>query len=120
LNGYLVWKNGLFISVPSLFDFWDHYFFGIALYEPHYTNATAMVGQAVCYPNWSEETTRPKLLAPVLTEYQRALEICAAPGVVQDAIRDLELIQAAGIEGLGPAFELLEGALRQKAGSTEL
>jgi predicted RNA-binding Zn-ribbon protein involved in translation (DUF1610 family) len=34
LNGYLVWKNGLFISVPSLFDFWDHYFFGIALYPP--------------------------------------------------------------------------------------
>ena len=38
------------------------------------------------------------------------LEITAAPGVVQDAIRNLELIQAAGIEGLEPVFELLENA----------
>jgi hypothetical protein len=33
---------------------------------------------------------------------------CAAPGVVQDALRDLEMIQAAGVEGLEPVFELLE------------
>jgi len=37
--------------------------------------------------------------------------ITAAPGIVQDAIRDLELIRAAGIEGLEPVFELLEEAL---------
>ena len=42
-----------------------------------------------------------------LTEYRRALETCDAPGVVADALRDLELIQAAGIEGLEPVFELL-------------
>jgi len=69
-----------------------------------------LVGQSVCDPRWSEESKRPNLLAPVLKEYHRALEITAAPGVVQDAIRNLELIQAAGIEGLEPVFELLENA----------
>ena len=34
---------------------------------------------------------------------------CTDLGIVQDALRDLELIRAAGIEGLEPAFELLEG-----------
>jgi len=81
------------------------------LYEPHYALATALVGSAICDLRWTEEDKRAELLTPALAEYQRALEICAAPGVVQDAIRDLELIQAAGIEGLEPVFELLEGAL---------
>jgi len=86
------------------------------LYKPRYTLATALVGQAVCNPCWKDESQRPDLLAPALEEYRRALEITAAPGVVQDAIRDLELIQAAGadkkhpIEGLEPVFELLENA----------
>jgi hypothetical protein len=80
------------------------------LYEPRYGLATALVGQAVCNPRWEDESQRPELLAPALEEYRRALDITAAPGVVQDAIRDLELIQAAGIEGLEPAFELLENA----------
>jgi hypothetical protein len=48
------------------------------------------------------------LLAPALEEYRRALENCAAPGVVRDALRDLELIRTAGTEGLEPAFELLQ------------
>jgi hypothetical protein len=30
---------------------------------------------------------------------------------MEDALSDLELIQAAGIEGLEPVFELLESAL---------
>jgi tetratricopeptide (TPR) repeat protein len=77
---------------------------------PRYTLTAALVGQAVCDPRWADESQRPELLAPALEEYRRALEITAAPGVVQDAIRDLELIQAAGIEGLEPAFELLENA----------
>ncbi len=80
------------------------------LYAPRYTLATALVGQAVCDPRWTDEGERPDLLAPALEEYHRALEITAAPGVVQDAIRDLELIQMAGIEGLEPVFELLENA----------
>jgi hypothetical protein len=41
-------------------------------------------------------------------EYRRALENCAAPGVVCAALRDLEMIRAAGIEGLEPVFELLK------------
>ncbi|MBN2002854.1 MAG: tetratricopeptide repeat protein [Anaerolineae bacterium] len=78
------------------------------LYEPQYTLATAFVGQAICDPRWSDPTQRTDLLAPSLTEYRRALAITAAPGVVRDALRDLELIRAAGIEGLEPVFELLE------------
>jgi tetratricopeptide (TPR) repeat protein len=81
-----------------------------SLYETRYTLAAALVGQSVCDPRWKDESKRPDLLAPALEEYRRALDITAAPGVVQDAIRDLELIQAAGIEGLDPVFELLESA----------
>ena len=80
------------------------------LYAPRYALGASLVGQAVRSPRWAEESERPELLAPALAEYRRALAITAAPGVVQDAIRDLELIQAAGIEGLEPAFELLESA----------
>jgi len=36
-----------------------------------------------------------------------ALENCVAPGV-GEALQNLEMIQAAGVEGLEPAFELLE------------
>jgi hypothetical protein len=60
-----------------------------------------------CGPRWAGEGERAGLLAPALAEYRRALGICAAPGVVHDALRDLEMIQGAGIEGLKPVFELL-------------
>ena len=60
----------------------------------------------------AEEGERAKLLALALAEYQRALEICAAPGIVQDALRDLKLIRAAGVEGLERVFELLGGLNR--------
>lgn len=79
------------------------------LYEPRYALA-ALVGQAVCDPCWADEDERAGLLAPALAEYQRALENCAALGVLRDALHDLEMIRAAGIEGLEPAFELLESA----------
>jgi tetratricopeptide (TPR) repeat protein len=78
------------------------------LYEPRYALAAALVGQAVCDPRWADESERAKLLIPALKEYRRALEITSAPGIVHDALRDLEMIRAAGIEGLEPAFELLE------------
>jgi hypothetical protein len=42
--------------------------------------------------------------------YRPALKTRAALGVVQVALRDLEMVHAAGIEGLEPVFELLEGA----------
>ncbi len=80
------------------------------LYEPRYVLAAALVGQAVCDLNWKEENERAELLAPALAEYRRVLEITSAPGVVQDALQDMELISTAGIEGLEPVFELLEGA----------
>lgn len=80
------------------------------LWGPRYTLAAALVGQAVCDTGWEEEGQRHRLLVPVLEEYRRGLEITSAPGAVQDAIRDLKLIQAAGIEGLEPVFELLGSA----------
>ncbi len=81
------------------------------LYQARYALAAALVGSAVYDPRWAEEGERTGLLAPALEEYQRALENCAAPGVVQDALHDLKMIQAAGVEGLEPAFELLEQRL---------
>jgi hypothetical protein len=88
------------------------------LYEPLYALAAALVGEAVCEPRWAEENEQVELLAPALAEYQRALEICAAPGVVRDALWDLEMICAAGIEGLETAFELLQGYASKLEGST--
>jgi tetratricopeptide (TPR) repeat protein len=81
------------------------------LYEAHYTLAAALVGSALCDPRWAEEGERAGLLAPALAEYRQALENCAAPGVVRDALRDLEMIRAAGIKGLEPAFELLQSEM---------
>ena len=78
------------------------------VYAPRYALAAALVGNAVCDPRWAQEGERAGLLAPALAEYQRALAICAAPGVVGDALHTLEMIQAAGVAGLEPAFELLE------------
>ncbi|MCP4284068.1 MAG: tetratricopeptide repeat protein, partial [Gammaproteobacteria bacterium] len=57
-------------------------------YFIHYALATALAGQAVCNSLWIEESKRLELLTPSLAKYQHALEICDAPGVVQDAIRD--------------------------------
>jgi tetratricopeptide (TPR) repeat protein len=83
----------------------------VDLYEPRYALAAALVGQAVCDARWAEENERAGLLAPALEEYRRALENCAAPGVVRDVLHDLEMIRAAGVEGLEPAFELLKSAV---------
>jgi sporulation-control protein spo0M len=38
--------------------------------------------------------------------YRPALKICTALGVVQDALRDLEMVRTADIEGLELVFEL--------------
>ena len=81
------------------------------LYKARYALAAALVGNAVCDPGWAEESKQAELLAPALDEYRRVLEICAALGVVRDALRNLEMIRAAGVEGLEPAFELLEGCV---------
>ncbi|MBN1890002.1 MAG: tetratricopeptide repeat protein [Thermoflexales bacterium] len=86
------------------------------LYELRYARATALVGQSVCNPRWVDASHRAELLAPALEEYRRALEITSAAGVVGDALRDLELIRKAGIEGLEPIFDLLQGALPKTSG----
>ncbi len=83
------------------------------LYQIQYALALAFVGQAVCDPRCTDVAQRTDLLAPALAEYRRALDIISVPGVVCDALRDLELIRAAGVEGLEPVFELLEGTLNE-------
>lgn len=83
------------------------------LYRERYALATALVGQPVCNPHWIDPAQRSVLLIPALAEYRRALDITAAPGIVRDVLRDLELIRAAGIEGLEPVFALLEEALNR-------
>ena len=80
------------------------------LYKPRYVLAAALVGQAVCDSRWMEEDERANLLGSAMDEYRLALENCTAPGVVHDALRDLEMIRAAGVVGLEPALALLESA----------
>jgi len=80
----------------------------VGLYKERYAMATALVGSAVCDPRWADDGKRAGLLALALAEYQRALENCVALGVVREALHDLELIRAAGVEDLEPVFELLE------------
>jgi tetratricopeptide (TPR) repeat protein len=84
---------------------------GQLYYDIRYILGTALVGKAVCDPHWNEVHKQKELLAPALVEYQYALDICDARGVVQSTLRDLEVIQAAGVEGLEPVFELLEAKL---------
>jgi len=81
------------------------------LYDARYTLAAALVGGAICDLRWAQEGRQAGLLDPALAEYQRAMENCAAPGVVRDALRDLEMIQEAGVAGLEPVFELLGSKL---------
>jgi tetratricopeptide (TPR) repeat protein len=84
------------------------------LYKPSFALATILLGQVIRSPDWlGTEEKQAELLTPVLMEYHRALDITTAPGVVRDVLRDLELIRAAGIEGLEPVFELLEGVLNE-------
>lgn len=78
------------------------------LVEARYVLATALLGRAVCDPLWIGQDRRTELLAPAMAGYECALETCAAAGVVRDALNDLELIRAAGVEGLEPVFELLQ------------
>jgi len=89
------------------------------LYIPSYALATALTCQVILDARWVDAVQRADLLAPALTEYRRALEITSAPGVVRDALRDLELIRAAGIEGLEPVFALLEQALNADTPATQ-
>jgi tetratricopeptide (TPR) repeat protein len=81
------------------------------LYDAIYVLATALVGNAVCDSSWAEKHERPRLLAQALDQYRRALDHCAAPGIVDEAHRDLEMLRAAGVSGLEPAFELLKDQL---------
>ncbi len=83
----------------------------VTLYRPRYSLATALAGFVVATEKWKTQCNRHELLIPSLKEYRKAIKMCSAPGVVKDVICDLELIRAAGIDGLEPAFVLLEQAI---------
>jgi tetratricopeptide (TPR) repeat protein len=72
-------------------------------YEPLYALALAQVGSG-----------RPD---EALTTYRKALEVCAAQGVVRDALEDLRLLQRAAvlIEGIERALKELELTYREAA-----
>jgi tetratricopeptide (TPR) repeat protein len=72
--------------------------------------ATALAGQAACDPRWADASERMELLAGALAEYRRALDDASARDLALHPLRDLELIRAAGIEGLAPLFGLLKSA----------
>jgi tetratricopeptide (TPR) repeat protein len=76
------------------------------LVRPRYTLAIAQTGLAVCDSVW-KVGRREDLLAGSLVAFRQALEICSAPGIVQEVIRDLTMMESAGIEGLEPLFKLL-------------
>ncbi len=80
-----------------------------SLYKARHALATALVGQAVCDPRWAEMTApaRADLLAPALEAYRQGLAACSAPGVVRAVLHDVEMMRAAGVDGLGEVVELL-------------
>jgi tetratricopeptide (TPR) repeat protein len=78
------------------------------LHGPLYSRAIALTGIAVCDLNWSKENQRVGLLVPVVDAYQRALEVCDAPGIIRDVLRALKMVRAANVSGLEPVFDLLE------------
>ncbi len=84
------------------------------LYRARYALATATVGCVVCTPAWAGEEGRAGLLAPAIAEYERALGNCAGCGIVVAALRDLEQMQAAGLEGLDSVMRVLEQGRQAK------
>ena len=81
------------------------------LIESQFLRAASLVGMAVCHESWSQPGSREALLSPAENTYRQALSICKARGIIENALQDLELIRSAGIEGLDPVVELLEGYL---------
>lgn len=77
----------------------------------HYSLATAEVGQAVCDPLWTEEPSQAALLAKALADFEVALGICAAKGIVSDVLRSIEMIQGAGVGGLDSVTGLLQAQM---------
>ena len=76
-----------------------------------YTAATAMLGIAVCEPTWEDVREQSELYGAVVNEYRQAIKSHPVANVLQDAIQDVECIQAVGVEGLGLVFDMLKKAL---------
>ena len=68
-------------------------------------------------PGWANADARPGLLAAAIEERDRAMAICAAPGVVAATMGDLEaLVRRAG--GLAPLLDPLQEILRSQRRSS--
>lgn len=83
------------------------------LYDVNYALAIALTGIAACDPQWEDDKKRAELLAPALSEYQRALESYSAPGVVKSVLNEIEWIRTSGVKGLEPVFQLLVNSLQE-------
>ena len=61
------------------------------LFGTRYTRVAAIAGSAVLDSGWTNADARPGLLAAAIEERDRAMAICAAPGVVAATVGDLEV-----------------------------
>jgi tetratricopeptide (TPR) repeat protein len=77
------------------------------LREARYALAAALLGTAVCDPQWTAAAERAALLAPALAEYRTALAACAAGGLVGHARRVVDELCQAGVEDIEPVRALL-------------
>lgn len=85
------------------------------LYRGRYTLATAMLGSAVCAAGWANAEQRQALLAPVLAEYEKALQNCPGRGIITATLYNVRQFAAAGMEGFESVTSLLERALETAA-----
>jgi tetratricopeptide (TPR) repeat protein len=85
------------------------------LFGTRYTRAAALAGSAVLDPGWTNADARPGLLAAAIEERDRAMAICAAPGVVAATVRDLEALVPDEPAALAPLLDPLQEILQQAA-----
>ena len=81
------------------------------LYEVRFALAAAVTGEGVTDPRWGIESGREVLLERAVEEYRLAIAMCDAPVIIRDALIDLEMIRAAGVDVLEPIFDLLRSKI---------
>lgn len=79
----------------------------VEAYRVQYTLATSLVGEVVSDEKWVFTTEHEELLAPAIDEYRKAMSLCNAKGIVNDVVRDIQIIQSAGISNLEIVIDTL-------------
>jgi tetratricopeptide (TPR) repeat protein len=88
------------------------------LFGTRYSRAAALAAGAVLDPGWADAEARRGLLAAAIEERDRAMAICAAPGVVSATVGDLEELVPDEPAALAPLLAPLQEIL-QRAGPVE-